>query len=98
MTKHPLPSEIWGKIDRVAGVNCCFVSKGEKCSGYHPQGTCVIYGYEALSAAVKGAIHAARNGALDEAIDEISKLLTADGLILKPEVLEILNGLKWPNW
>ncbi len=91
------PAETWEKIDRIARVECCFPREGQNCKGYHPQGTRVVYGYEALSKGVRGAIFGSRNIVLDEAIGEISKLVTNDGMVLKSNVLEILNALKLPN-
>ncbi len=97
MSERALPQEIWDQVDRISRVHCCQPAQTERCQGYHHQGTRVVYGYEVLSKAVMGAAHGARNGGIDEAILDISKLLTADGLVLKSEVLEILSGLKWPN-
>lgn len=92
-----MPPEIWDQVDRISRIHCCQPAQTEKCQGYHHQGTRVVYGYEILCKSVMGAVHGARNTGIDEGILEISKLLTADGLVLKSEVLEILSGLKWPN-
>ena len=97
MTKPSTPSEIWHQIDHISRVECCRVSPGAACKGYHPQGTRIVYGYEALAKAVQGAIYGARNIAIDAAVDEISRLVTRDGQVSKPEVLEILVRLKLPG-
>lgn len=89
------PSEIWNHIDRMSRVECCHAASGETCKGFHPQGTRIVYGYEALSDAVRTAVFKSRNTAIDAAIDQISGLATKDGHVSKAEVLEILVGLKW---
>lgn len=95
--KSIVPADVWDHIDRTARITCCVAMSTEKCKGHHQEGTRVIYGYEALCRTVKSSLHAARNTVLDNAIDEISKVTPADGLVRKSEVLEILNGLKWPS-
>ncbi len=97
MSGTPSTTEIWDRIDRVSRIGCCHASSGETCKGHHPQGTRVVYGYEALSRAVRGAVFNARNAAIDAAVDEISRLTTKDGHVSKPEVLEILVRLKLPG-
>ncbi len=88
------PSEVWDQIDRMSRISCCNAASGETCNGFHPQGTRIVYGYEALSKGVRGAVYSARNAALDAAVDAVSSLLTTDALVLKSEVLEILSRLK----
>jgi hypothetical protein len=88
------PSEVWDHVDRMSRIHCCYAASGEKCQGYHPQGTRVIYGYEAMSKGVQGAVFSARNNVLEEAIGLVSELVAKDGAVLKSNVLEILSQLK----
>lgn len=97
MTDPSSPSEIWNHIDRASRVECCHASSGEACKGFHPQGTRIVYGYEALSKSVRGAVFNSRNAALDAAVDEISRLPARDGQVSKAEVLETLVRLKLPG-
>lgn len=92
--KGAKPSEVWDQVDRMARIHCCHPASGEKCEGYHAQGTRVVYGYEALAKGVQGAVYSARNRILDEAITEISELSPLEGAALKSKVLEVLNQLK----
>lgn len=88
------PSEVWDQVDRISRIHCCYATPGKSCQSYHAQGTRVVYGYEALAKGVQGAVYAARNDALDEAIVEVSRLETLEGSVLKSNVLEILSHLK----
>lgn len=88
------PTEVWAQVDRMGRIHCCHPTPGDKCEGYHAQGTRVVYGYEALAKGVQGAVFAARNGALEEAIGLVSELVPTEGAVLKSNVLEILSHLK----
>jgi len=90
-----LPPEIWDQIDRISRIHCCHAESGERCKGFHHQGTRVVYGYEVMNKAVMGALHASRNNGLEDGIEEISRLTPTDGMIRKSDVLETLSHLKW---
>lgn len=92
-----LPPDIWNQIDRISRLQCCRAQNSERCAGVQHQGTLAVYAYDILNKAVMGSVHASRNIGLEDAIDEISKLTPADGQVRKSDVLEILNGLKWPT-
>lgn len=91
-----LPPDVWDQIDHLSRISCCRAQSSEKCEGFHHQGTRVVYGYEILCRSVMSSLKGSRNAGLNEAINEVSKLIPTDGMVRKSDVLVILSGLKWP--